>query len=49
MHLEKNQSTPGAERGRVASLQMPQRLKPVIGEKLGAPFKIIGFFGSVQL
>ena len=41
VHLEKNQSTPGAEGGRVASLQMTQRLNPVIWEKLGVPFKTI--------
>ena len=41
MHLEKKQNTPGAEGGRVASLQMPQRPNPVIGEKLDVPFKII--------
>ena len=38
VHLEKSQSTPGAEEGRVASLQMSQRLNPVMGEKLGVPF-----------
>ena len=38
VHLEKSQSTPGAEGGRVASLQMPQRLNPVFGKKLGVPF-----------
>ena len=38
VHLEKSQSTPGAEGGRVASLQMLQRLNPVVGEKLGVPF-----------
>ena len=38
MYLEKNQSTPGAEGGRVASLQIPQRLNPVFGKKLVVPF-----------
>ena len=38
MQLEKSQSTLGAEGGRVASLQMPQRLNPVFGKKLGVPF-----------
>ena len=38
VHSEKSESTPGAERGRVASLQMLQRLNPVFGMKLGVPF-----------
>ena len=38
VHSEKSQSTPGAERNRVASLQMLQRLNPVFGMKLGVPF-----------
>ena len=36
--LEKNRSTPGAEGGKAASLQMLQRLNPVLGKKLGVPF-----------
>ena len=38
VHLERSQSTPGAEGSRMASLQMPQRLNPVFGKKFGVLF-----------
>ena len=38
MHLEKSQSTPGAEGGRQASLQIAQILNFVFGKKVGVPF-----------
>ena len=37
-YLEKSQSTPGADGGREASLQIAQILNPVFGKKLSVPF-----------
>ena len=38
VYLEKSQSTPGAEGGREASLQITQMLNLVFGKKVGVPF-----------
>ena len=38
VYLEKSRSTPGAEGGREASLQIAQMLNLVFGKRVGVPF-----------